>query len=74
MKLVNAVCCIALLCTGGCASRVARVTCPPLVEWPVSFQTQLASELEGHSSTEMPAFHELAVRAERQRLAVKGCK
>ena len=63
-----------LLAVSGCASSVSRVTCPPLVDWPVAFQAQLAGELEAHPSTDMPAFHELAVRAERQRLAVKGCK
>ena len=59
---------------GGWAGNVSRVTCPALVDWPAAFQTQLAGELETHSATEMPAFHELALRAERQRLAVKGCK
>ena len=74
MKVLKVAAVAMLLAAAGCAGNVSRVTCPALVDWPAAFQTQLAGELETHSATEMPAFHELALRAERQRLAVKGCK
>lgn len=73
MKLFWCIAVLPLLLTG-CADSSKRVVCPALVDWPSSFQTELAGELEAYPATSLPAFHELALRAERQRAAVKGCK
>lgn len=58
----------------GCATQPRPLACPTVVDWPVAFQKELATELTHYGADIMPAFHELAERAYRQRLIVKTCK
>lgn len=63
----------ALIALSGCTAQSRKIVCPSLVEWPPAFQSQLAVELTAHPTADMPAFHELALRAEKQRVIVAAC-
>lgn len=71
MKTFAALCLLAL--TAACTQPSRVVVCPPIVDWPLDFQKKLAGELTAHTSAEVPAIHELALRAIKQRKINQGC-